>query len=141
MNYLSQMKKFLKNNYKKIIIVCLIMILLSKKIYENFDLGDTLNSVKAMETKFNNVFTKLGDQEVTINKKLKVKELDTGGINATGDMVSTGKIDSVGKIESQGNIVSKVNMHANRIYIKEKLCIGGTCMYEDHLKKLKDRIR
>jgi hypothetical protein len=136
MNYLSQMKKFLKNNYKKIIIVCLIMILLSKKIYENFDLGDTLNAVKAMETKFNNVFTKLEDQEVTIDKKLKVKELDT-----KGDINSAGNIDSVGKIETPANIVSGKNMHTNRIYIKEKLCIGGTCMYEDHLKKIKDRIR
>jgi hypothetical protein len=73
MNYLSQMKK----NYKKIIIVCLIMILLSKKMYENFDL-DSLNVVKAMETKFNNVFTNISGDSVTIDKKLKLKNLCIG---------------------------------------------------------------
>jgi hypothetical protein len=77
MNFKS-IKNFLKKNYKKIIVVCLIMLLLSNKMYENFDLGDTLNAVKAMETKFNNVFTKLEDQEVTIDKKLKVKNLCIG---------------------------------------------------------------
>jgi len=68
----------MKKNYKKIIIVCLIMmILLSKKMYENFDL-DSLNVVKAMETKFNNVFTNISGDSVTIDKKLKLKNLCIG---------------------------------------------------------------
>jgi hypothetical protein len=111
MNYLSQMKKFLKKNYKKIIIVSLIMmILLSKKMYENFDLN-SLNVVKAMEAKFNNVFIKLEEDEVTIDKNLHVKNLCIGETCISEDQL---------KVLVSG----------------ESLCIGETCIGEDQLKVL-----
>jgi hypothetical protein len=116
MNYLSQMKKFLKKNYKKIIIVCLIMILLSKKMYENFD----LDVVKAIETKFNNVFTKLEDDEVTIDKNLRVKQL-------VSERLCIGRT-CIG--EDQLKVLTE------KLVSGESLCIGETCIGEDQLKVL-----
>jgi len=69
MNF-KNIKKFLKKNYKKIIVVCLIMLLLSNKMYEKFSTTQALAAVKSTEEKVNNIFSKVNKDTVSLNKIL-----------------------------------------------------------------------
>ena len=69
MNF-KNIKKIFKKNYKKIIIVCLIMLILSNKMYENFTTTQALDAMKSTEKKVNDVYSKVDKDRVTIKKQL-----------------------------------------------------------------------
>ena len=62
------MNKILKKNYKKIIVVCLIMLLLSNKMYENFTTTQALDAVKSIEKKVNDVYYSIDKNWVRTKK-------------------------------------------------------------------------
>jgi hypothetical protein len=71
MNF-KNIKKILKKNYKKIIIVCLIMLIFSNKMYENFSTTQALDAVKSTETKVNNMATLVGGDYIDLKSKIKL---------------------------------------------------------------------
>ena len=73
MNF-EKLKKILKKNYKKIIVVCLIMLLFSNKMYENFTTAQALDAVKSTETKVNNIFSKVDEDNVSLSKVLSMND-------------------------------------------------------------------
>jgi hypothetical protein len=71
MNF-KYIKKILKKNYKKIIVVCLIMLLFSNKMYENFTTAQALDAVKSTETKVNNMILNAGANHIDLKSKIRL---------------------------------------------------------------------
>jgi hypothetical protein len=132
------MVKFLKKNYKKIIIICLIFLILSKKVSENFTTTQALDAVKSTEKKVNDVYYSIDKDWVRTKKGIySTKEIKSDG-NIRGPKINIGNngtiyadrlnlnhnIEKVGSINSSGDVKGK------------RLCIGGTCIDENHLKVL-----
>jgi len=74
MNF-KNIKKIFKKNYKKIIVVCLIMLLLSNKMYEKFTTTQALDAVKSTEKKVNDIFSKVDNNQVTMKKVLNMENI------------------------------------------------------------------
>jgi len=72
MNCCKNIRKFLKKNYKKIIVVCLIMLLLSNKMYEKFTTAQALDAVKSTETKVNNMVLNAGANHIDLKSKIRL---------------------------------------------------------------------
>jgi len=72
MNCCKNIRKFLKKNYKKIIVISLIMLLLSNKMYENFTTAQALDAVKSTETKVNNMVINAGANHVDLKSKIRL---------------------------------------------------------------------
>jgi hypothetical protein len=157
------MNKFLKKNYKKIIIVCLIMLIFSNKMYENFSTSDALDAVAATEEKVNNIFTEIKENEVTLdkqlinNKGLHVKgniSLDKtkillAGSNDDNHSISYNKDIDGPQIKGYAGIrfatadggvktVVSINKNKELKVHNGKICINNTCLDENHLKMLTD---
>jgi hypothetical protein len=126
----SAIYKYLKNNIKKIIIISLIFLILSKKVSENFTTTQALDAVKATEKKVNDVYYSIEKEWIRSNKGIFSKrELKTDGnifgrnLNATQGIKAA--TDVVGK-----NIKATDGIHG------KKLCIDGVCIKKEHLQIL-----
>jgi hypothetical protein len=130
MNFKS-IKKFLKKNYKKIIIICLIILLFSNKMYENFSTTDALNAVASTEKKVNDIFYSI-DKDWARSKKGLYSTYEVRGktVRSMEDVISKRNITAT------GNVNAKKDVNADGNVKGKKLCIGGTCINEDILKKL-----
>jgi hypothetical protein len=134
MNFKS-IKKFFKKNYKKIIVVCLIMLLLSNKMYENFTTTQALDAVKSTEVKVNDVYYSIDKDWVRTKKAI----YSAKGIKTDGP-VKVGKIT----LAKDGDKIWAPNMQVDNIKVQnslnmekdKKFCIGGTCIDENHLQML-----
>jgi hypothetical protein len=156
---LKNMEKFLKKNYKKIIVVCLIMLLFSNKMYENFTPTEALDAVKATEKKVNDMASKVGPNNVDFKSGIRLSKNWMNGANDTNSEISndighykklmvignkssgTRKVGVWDHLDVHGTERVSGNFRAGRVDsdgdIKGKrLCIGGTCLSENHLKIL-----
>ena len=77
MNF-KNIKKILKKNYKKIIVVCLIMLLFSNKMYEKFTTTQALDAVKSTEAKVNNMIINAGANHIDLKSKIRLSGKWTG---------------------------------------------------------------
>ena len=129
MNCCKNLKKFLKKNYKKIIVVCLIMLLLSNKMYENFTTTQALDAVKSTEKKVNDIYYSIDANWVKSKKSIySQNELKAEGqiISGKGDIIAaSGNVNAAGSVNAEGNINTK-----------KLICVGGTCINENVLKRL-----
>jgi len=127
---LKNIEKFLKKNYKKIIVVCLIILLFSNKMYENFSTTDALNAVVSTEKKVNDIFYNVDNDWARSKKGLySQKEIKSNNITATVN------------VNAQGDVNANGNVNANKVNASgdvkgKRLCIGSTCIDENHLKVL-----
>ena len=103
----SAIYKYLKNNIKKIIIISLIFLILSKKVSENFTTTQALDAVKATEKKVNDVYYSIEKEWIRSNKGIFSKR----------------------ELKTDGNIFGR-NLNGN------KLCLGGSCITKAHLDVL-----
>ena len=110
-----------KKNYKKIIIVCLIMLILSYKISENFTTAQALDAVKSTEKKVNDMFHSVDGKYLKTNKEIKTEK-----VTLTKDKIWTPnmQVDNI-------KVKNTLNMDGGK-----KICIGGTCLDENILKRL-----
>ena len=69
---LKYIEKILKKNYKKIIVVCLVMLLLSNKMYEKFTTTQALDAVKSTEKKVNNMIINAGANHIDLKSKIRL---------------------------------------------------------------------
>jgi hypothetical protein len=123
------MNKILKKNYKKIIVICLIMLLLSNKMYENFTTTQALDAVIATEKKVNDIFHQVDANWVKTNKNIySAKEIKSNVAVKVGNIT----------LAKSGNKLWAENAQIDNVKIMKKLCIGGTCLDENHLKLLTD---
>ena len=138
MNF-ENIEKFLKKNYKKIIIVCLIIYILSNKMYENFSISSALDSVKAVETKVNDMFYEITKDRMKTKKSIysageikgpKITISNNGTIYADRLNLKLGIEKVGGDSKFDGNVESSKDIKGKR------LCIGNTCIGEDELKVL-----
>jgi hypothetical protein len=141
---LKNIEKFLKKNYKKIIIVCLIMLLLSNKMYENFSNTDALNAVVSTEKKVNDIFYNVDNDWARSKKGLySQKEIKSKTIRSTEDVVAgrnmTAEVNvnaRAGDVNAKKNVNANGNVNADGNVKGKKLCIGKTCIDEKHLQVL-----
>ena len=132
--------KYIEKYSQIIIIVLLISVLFLYRnelgfgrMTEGFE-STVANSVSAIEQKFNQAFGMINAQNVEIKQNLKLKEylnvakgIDSGhDIVAQRNITAEGNVNSNNKVTAQGDIKGK------------RLCIGGTCLDENHLKLLTD---
>jgi hypothetical protein len=125
----KQIINFLKKNFKKIIIICLIFLILSKKVSENFTTTQALDAVKSTEKKVNDVYYSIDANWVKSKKSI----YSQNGLKAEGQIIS-GKGDIIaasGNVNAAGNVNAEGNINT-----KKEFCIGGTCINENVLKKL-----
>jgi len=132
MNF-KNIKKFLKKNYKKIIIICLIILLFSNKMYENFSTTDALNAVASTEKKVNDIFYSI-DKDWARSKKGLYSTYEVRGktVRSMEDVISKRNITAT------GNVNAKKDVNADGNVKGKNLCIGKTCLNEDHLKMITD---
>ena len=116
--------KNLKKNYKKIIVVCLIMLLLSNKMYENFTTTQALDAVKSTEKKVNGMFYAVDQNWNKANKGIYSQK----SIEAEGKVVSR-----KGDVIAGRNVTAIVNVNAKKDVNANRLCLGGTCITKAHL--------
>ena len=166
MNF-EKLKKILKKNYKKIIVVCLIMLLFSNKMYENFTTAQALDAVKLTEAKVNNMAVNVGDDFIDLKSGIKLSKGWKDGATATTSEISN-DTDGFKKLMIVGNksaggvrkvgIWDHLDVHGSQIVTGSlsvgsqivtgslsvggdikggRLCIGNTCIGEDNLKLLK----
>lgn len=137
------MFEFLYNNEKLVVIIIIIVIIylcLKKKgMLERFEnegnvIDTLLNSYNTTDKKFNNMVDSITLNDVIFGKNIKTnKYLNVGeGIDVGGDIVSKGEIKTSSNITATGKITASGDIKGKR------LCIGGTCLNEDHLKLLTD---
>jgi len=145
MNY-KNIKNFLKKNYKKIIVVCLIMLLLSNKMYEKFSTTQALDAVKSTEKKVNEMVSKVDRSHVRFPKKVVLdKGLAMGALKmAPGNWLDYGIEVPAGKkvgIHAPGNGTMELHvdnkLHTGEIHAASKICIGGACITKAHIDLLK----
>jgi hypothetical protein len=127
------MNKFLKKNIKKIIVICLIMLLLSNKMYENFTTVQALDAVKATEKKVNEMVSKVDGSHVRFPKKVVLdKGLAMGSLKmAPGNWLDYGIEVPAGKkvgIHAPGNGTMELHVDntikTSHIYT-DKLTVNG----------------
>ena len=132
------MEKFLKKNYKKIIIICLIMLILSNKMYENFTAAQALDGVKSTEKKVNDMFYKVDKDWISTNKNIySSKEIKSNVAVKVGTITLAKKDNKIWAPNMQvDNLRVKKNLHTDGDVKGKRLCIGGTCIGETQLKVL-----
>jgi len=163
MNF-QNIEKFLKKNYKKIIIVCLILFLLSNKMYENFTPTEALDMVKGIQVTVNSIFSKIDNSQATMSKKLNMnnniilndKQIRLRGGNDENHIITiNGDVDgpeikgnkgiSLATNEGGAKRVVEIkkddvkidaNLSAKTIKSGGKICINDVCMNEPELKRL-----
>ena len=127
------MNKFLKKNIKKIIIICLIFLILSKKVSENFTTTQALDAVKSTETKVNSIISEVDTDSVTFGKKVVLnKGLEMGSLKmAPGNWLDYGIEVPAGKkvgIHAPGNDTMELHVDntikTSNIYT-DKLTVNG----------------
>jgi len=144
--------KNIKKNYKKIIIVCLIIFIFSYKISENFTTTQALDAVKSTEAKVNNMAIKADKNYLDLKSKIRLSNKWTGYPDKVKDQAEiandtgTYKALMIAGNKSAGGVRSvkiydDVRVHRNITSdtgnIKgKKICIGGTCIDENILKRL-----
>jgi hypothetical protein len=132
MNF-KNIKKFLKKNYKKIIVVCLIMLLFSNKMYENFSTTDALNAVASTEKKVNDMASNVGPNNVDFKSGIRLSKNWMNGANATNSEISndTGTYKKLMVIGNKSSGTRKVgiwdhlDVHGNQ-GITGSLNVGNT---------------
>jgi hypothetical protein len=132
MNF-KNIKKFLKKNYKKIIVVCLILLLFSNKMYENFSTTDALNAVASTEIKVNNMATKVGADYTDFKSGIRLSKNWMSGATATNSEISndTGSYKKLMIIGNKSSGTRKVgiwdhlDVHGNQD-ITGSLNVSGT---------------
>jgi len=139
---------FFKKNIKLIIIVILIFLLMSNKVSENFTTAQALDAVKATEKKVNEIFNKVDSTSISINKDIALnqKALNLKGTDTNHQVKYNKAIDGPeikGWRTIQLNVGKKVVAKVEKVGIKvdgdvrgKRLCIGGTCIDEQHLQML-----
>jgi len=139
MNF-KNLQKFLKKNYKKIIIVCLIMLLLSNKMYENFTTTQALDAVKLTEKKVNGMFYEVDGNWNKSSKGIygkKTIEAEGNIISRKGNISATvGNVGAKVDITAGRNMTATGNVTAKGNVYGKNLCIGKTCLNENHLKMI-----
>lgn len=140
------MNKFLKKNYKKILIVCLILLLLSNNMYENFTTTQALDAVKSTEKKVNDIVSKVDGTHVRFNKNVYLdKGLAMGSLKmAPGNWLDYGIEVPAGKklgIHAPGNGTMELHVD-NKVQTQklqaDELCLGNKCINSNHLSMLLD---
>ena len=134
MNF-KNLQKLFKKNYKKIIVICLIMLLLSNKMHENFTTTQALDGVKSTEKKVNDMFYSVDANWNKSSKGIYGKK----SIEAEGNIVSR-KADVIAgrNMTATANVNAKKDVNATGKVTGKNLCIGNTCLNEDHLKMITD---
>ena len=149
------MINFIKKNKELILvlllIICVIIIKNTGIIKEGFE-SNVANSVSAIEQKFNQAFGIINATDVEILQNLNLKK----NLNLDGTIVTKGNINSDGTIVAKGNIAngavtisSNGTIYAKKLSLTDQIietnikipsgktiCIGGTCINENHLKML-----
>jgi len=148
--------KIIKKNYKKIIIVCLIMLILSYKISENFTTTQALDAVKSTEKKVNDVYSKVDKDRVTIKKQLhmdnilslEAKQIRLKNAGDANHVIFYNKdIDGpeikgwngISLATGTGGAKRVVEIRKDYMKVNGKICINGTCLDENALKHLNMR--
>lgn len=145
------MEKFLKTNLKKIIVICLVVLLISNKVHENFTTVQALDAVKTTEAKVNDIFSHVNNNEVKINKVLKLnKNMRITNpdarlyFNDDNDNRLFYNADNEGP-ELKGKKLIKLaapdGVWSTGPLKARELCIGDTCINENHLKLLTNGLR
>jgi hypothetical protein len=148
-------KKFLKKNYKIIIVISLIILLLSNKVHENFSTTQALDAVKATEKKVNDIALNVGANHIDLKSKIKLsgKWMNSAGpknseisndtttfktLMIVGNSSAAGvrKVGIWDHLDVNGNQNVTGNLAVNGDVKGKKFCIGGTCIDENHLKVL-----
>jgi hypothetical protein len=136
MNF-KNMKKILKKNYKKIIVVCLIMLLLSNKMYENFTPTEALDAVKATEKKVNDIFYNIDKDWSRSNKGIySKKEIKAKTIRSTEDIIAARNMTASGNVNAKKDVNASGKISALGDVKGKRLCIGATCIDEKNLQVL-----
>ena len=158
MNF-EKLKNFLKKNYKKIIVACLIFCLVSNKAYEKFTVSEALDGMKATEKKVNDAFSKVDKDNVSFDKNVSMnKQLHMGNnvalnknqirltsasdgnhvifYNKDVDGPEIKGYKGISLATAEGGAKRVVEIKKDSMKVNGKICIGKTCIDENHLKML-----
>jgi hypothetical protein len=159
MNFKS-IENYFKKNYKFIIIICLFLVLImteEKKFtpQEDFTPIQALDSVKSTEKKVNDIFSHIDANKATMKKQLhmnnnlslEAKQIRLKNADDSNHVIFYNKgLDGVemkgwkGVSLATGEGGAKRVVEIKKDYMKinnAKFCIGGTCINETDLKKIK----
>ena len=149
-------KKLIVKNIKKIIIICLIFLILSKKVSENFTTTQALDAVAATETKVNNMVINAGADHIDLKSKIRLSKSWSGYPDKATDQAEisndtglkkklmivgnkssgTRKVGVWDHLDVHGNQGITGSLAVNGNVKGKRLCIGGTCVDENVLKRL-----
>ena len=158
---LNNIEKYLKKNYKFVIIICLFLFLVSSSNKENFTTIQALDAVKSTEQKVNDMVSQVDANKVTMEKQLhldnhlslqekqiRVKNAADGNhvifYNKDIDGVEMKGWKGISLATAEGGAKRVVDIQKNDVNISANLkvqgslCIGNTCINEDHLKMITD---
>ena len=150
---IRSIRKIIKKNYKKIIIVCLIMLILSYKISENFSTTQALDAVKSTEKKVNGMFGKIDSKKATMTKQLhmdNILSLNSKPIRLKNESDNNHVIfynkdidgpeikgwNGISLATGTGGAKRVVEIKKDFMRVNGKICINGTCIDENILKRL-----
>ena len=145
--------KIIKKNYKKIIIVCLIMLILSYKISENFTTTQALDAVKSTQKKVNDMFGTIDSKKATMSKQLhmdNILSLNSKPIRLKNESDNNHVIfynkdidgpeikgwNGISLATGNGGAKRVVEIKKDYMKVNGKICINGTCIDENVLKRL-----
>ena len=126
------MYKFFKKNIKKIIIICLIFLILSKKVSENFTTTQALDAVKSTEKKVNDIFYSV-DKNWNKTKKGIYSEKN---IEAKVDVLAGRNVNITESVNAKRDVNAGRNVNATGNVNGKKLCLDGVCIKKEHLQIL-----
>ena len=150
MNF-KNIESYLKQNYKFVIIICLFLFLIQNN-QEDFTTTQALDAVKLTETKVNNMVINAGADHIDLKSKIRLSKKWSGYPDKAADQSEisndTGSYKTLMIVGNKSSGTRKVSIwdhldvHGNQLtsgYIKSnsKLCIKGTCIDENDLKKMK----
>ena len=156
--------KLFKNNYKIIIIIILSILLITSKNIENFSTTEALDAVKTTEKKVNDMATIVAADYIDLKSGIRLSKNWKEGATATtseisndikaknGLMLVGNKSSGIRKVgvwdhlEVHGTQNVTNNFSANKVESRgdvkgKRICIGGTCLTETDLKKMKSSSR
>jgi len=153
MNFKS-IENYLKKNYKFVIIICLFLFLVLGNNKEDFTTTQALDAVKSTETKVNNMVINAGADHIDLKSKIRLSGkwssypdgADKHKAEISNDRETYKTLMIVGNKSGGGvrkvGIWDHLDVNGNQYasgYIKSnsKLCIKGTCIDENDLKKMK----
>jgi len=152
MNF-KNIENYLKKNYKFVIIICLFLFLIMSD-KENFSTSDALNAVKSTEKKVNEIFSHVDANKATMKKHLHLnnhlslqeKQIRIKNAGDANHVIFYNKgIDGpemkgwngISLATGVGGAKRVVEIKKDYMKVNAKLCVGGTCINEDDLKKMK----